>query len=102
MCALTSLQWEYGYPIPSCTAIVDKAKDLLRTFTFLQAFPEDDYFTATTFHQIIVHQVFECKPELWIHINVNVPHNALNNMFALRAAAIAANICNYQFGGQEE
>ena len=102
MCALASLQRGYDHPVPSRTAIVDKAKDLLRTFSFLQASPEDDYFTAATFHQIIVHRVFECKPELWIHIDVNAPHNALDNMFALGAAAIAANVRDYQFGGREE
>ncbi|KAF8546915.1 hypothetical protein OG21DRAFT_1527514 [Imleria badia] len=36
--------------------------------------------------------IFECKPELWVHINTNLPQKTLDNLFALLAAALAANI----------
>ena len=70
-------------------------------FSFLQESLEEDNFTAAMFHHMVIHRVFECKPELWLHINVNAPHDALDNLFALGAAAIAANIRNYQLGSRE-
>ena len=50
------------------------------------------------FHQLILNRVFESKPELWVHIDVGAPHGAINNLFALGAATIAANIHDYQLG----
>ena len=78
--------------------VAEKAKTPLNTLSFLQASPEEDYFTAGTFHQLILNQVFKSKPELWVHIDVGVPHRAINNLFTLGAAAIAVNIHNYQLG----
>lgn len=94
------LRPKYGQTILSRHAVTDRARVLLNTFTFLRASPEDDYFTAAMFHHIIIHRVFECKPELWLHIDVNAPHDALDNLFALGAAAIAANIRDYQLGSR--
>jgi len=50
------------------------------------------------FYHMIIHRVFECKPELWVHINVDAPYGALDNLFAFGAAAIAANIRDHQLG----
>lgn len=102
MCALESLQREYGQPIPTRTTVVDKTTDLLSTFSFLKTSQKEDYFTVKALHTIVVHRVFECKPELWVHIDVNAPHDALDNLFALGAAAVAANIRDYQLGERNE
>ena len=96
--ALSLLRPQYGQP--SQPTVAERVKALLDTSSFLQASPGEDYFTARTFHQLILNRVFESKPELWVHIDVNAPHEAFDNLFALGAAAIAANIRNYQLGEQ--
>ncbi|KAH0831331.1 hypothetical protein J3R83DRAFT_13981 [Lanmaoa asiatica] len=95
------LRPQYGQPMLPRTAVADRAKDLLNTFSFLRASPEEDYFTLGTFHQMIIHKVFECKPELWVHIDVNATHEAFGNLFSFGAAAIAANIRDYRLGTRE-
>ena len=95
------LRPKYGQPILSCHDVANRARVLLNMFSFLRESPEEDNFTAAMFHHMVIHRVFECKPELWLHINVNAPHDALDNLFALRAAAIAANIRDYQLGSRE-
>lgn len=89
---------QYGKSILPCAAVANRAKNLLTTFFFLQSFLEEDYFTLTMFHHIMIYRVSECRSLLWVHIDVNTPHEVLNNMFARGAATIAANIQDYQLG----
>ncbi|KAG6371416.1 hypothetical protein JVT61DRAFT_9426 [Boletus reticuloceps] len=95
---LLGIRPEFNQPALSKEDVTRTATNLLKTFSYLRATPESEYFTANYFIQMVIHMVFECKPQMWVHINQIEPHPSLDNLFALGTAAIAANIRDYLEG----
>ena len=97
--ALTLLLPTVEQPALSKNDIVEKANKMLLDFLYFRESPTSEYFTAKYFAHMVIHRVFVCAPKLYLHINQTAPHAPLDNLFALAAAAVAANIQEYRVSG---
>ena len=92
------LRSELNQPLLSKEDITRKVTNLLVTFSYLWETPGNEYFTANYFIQMVTHKVFKSMPLMYVHINQAEPCSSLNNLFALGAATIVANIQDYLEG----
>ena len=80
----------------------NRVSQLLQSFDFLQKNPTNPLFSAKYFQDCIVDHLYLCMPVLWPFVDQAAPHVALDNLFALGAAAAAAAMHDYQEGKHDQ
>jgi len=89
-------------PALSKNDIAEKANKMLLDFSYLCKSPTSEYFTAVYFTHMVIHRVFVYAPKLYLHIDQTAPHAPLDNLFALAATAVAANLQEYRVPGKRK
>ena len=79
----------------------NRVSQLLQSFDFLRKNPTDPLFSAKYFQDCIVDHLYLRTPVLWPFVDRAAPHVALDNLFALGAAAAAAAMRDYQEGKRD-
>jgi hypothetical protein len=76
----------------------ERVNNLLDNFDYLREAPTCPLFSAHYFQDLVIDHLYTHTPILWKFIDHSAPHTALDNLFALGAAAVAASIHEYQEG----